>query len=37
MEEFHRLYPTFKLEDELIVQMGRDVMWGIQYERRKKK
>jgi hypothetical protein len=37
LEEFKRLYPDFQLEDELIVQGGRDVMWGIPYVRRKKK
>ncbi|WVZ70964.1 hypothetical protein U9M48_019593 [Paspalum notatum var. saurae] len=32
LEEFRRLYPTFQLEDELIVQAGRDVMYGQQYQ-----
>ncbi|WVZ83528.1 hypothetical protein U9M48_030666 [Paspalum notatum var. saurae] len=34
LEEFHRQHPTFQLEDELIVQAGRDVMYGHQYQRR---
>jgi hypothetical protein len=37
LEEFQWLYPDFQLEDELIVQGGRDVMWGIPYGQRKKK
>ncbi|WVZ89345.1 hypothetical protein U9M48_035766 [Paspalum notatum var. saurae] len=31
LTEFQRLYPSFQLEDELLVQAGRDVMWGKQY------
>ncbi|KAJ1262722.1 hypothetical protein BS78_09G131800 [Paspalum vaginatum] len=34
LEDFRRLYPDFQLEDELFVQAGRDVMTGIQYQRR---
>ncbi|WVZ95735.1 hypothetical protein U9M48_041462 [Paspalum notatum var. saurae] len=34
LEEFRRQHPTFQLEDELIVQAGRDVMYGRQYQRR---
>jgi hypothetical protein len=29
--DFHKLYPNFKLEDELVQQEGRDVMVGIKY------
>ncbi|WVZ98174.1 LOW QUALITY PROTEIN: hypothetical protein U9M48_043643 [Paspalum notatum var. saurae] len=36
LPEFQRLYPSFQLEDELLVQAGRDVMWEKQYGRRKK-
>jgi hypothetical protein len=34
LEEFRRLYPAFQLEDELLIQGGRDVMWGLSYKRR---
>lgn len=37
LQEFRRLYLSVQLEDELLVQGGRDVMWGLKYERRKKK
>jgi hypothetical protein len=36
LAEFTLLYPAFQLEDELIVQGGRDVMWGTPYVRRRK-
>jgi hypothetical protein len=35
LEEFHRLYPTFQLKDELLVEGGRDVMWGLSYKRQR--
>jgi hypothetical protein len=31
LEEFQSLYPTFQLEDELVVEGGRDVIWGKKY------
>jgi transposase InsO family protein len=34
LENFQSRYPTFQLEDELLVEGGRDVMWGKQYSRR---
>jgi hypothetical protein len=37
LNELRSLFPTFQLEDKLIVQGGRDVMWGLQYERHGKK
>ncbi|WVZ84215.1 LOW QUALITY PROTEIN: hypothetical protein U9M48_031269 [Paspalum notatum var. saurae] len=37
LEEFRRLYPMFQLEDELLLQAGRDSMCGRQYQRRHKK
>ncbi|CAO2161375.1 unnamed protein product [Urochloa humidicola] len=38
VDSFVQRYPAFQLEDELLVEGGRDVMWGIQqYSRRKKK
>ena len=36
LEEFQHLFPKFQLEDELLVQGGRDVMVGLQYKRRNK-
>jgi hypothetical protein len=36
LEEFRALYPAFQLVDELILQGGRDVMWGITYKQRGK-
>jgi hypothetical protein len=33
LEEFQHLYPAFQLEDELLVQGGRDVMWRLSYMR----
>jgi len=37
LEEFKRQFPAFQLEDELLLQGGRDVMWGIQFSRRNRK
>jgi hypothetical protein len=34
LAEFHRLYPTFQPKDELVIGGGRDVMWGLTYNRR---
>jgi len=34
LDGFIARYPTFPLEDELLVEGGRDVMWGVQYRRR---
>jgi hypothetical protein len=34
LEEFYKLYPDFQLEDELLMEGGRDVMLGVQYTRR---
>jgi hypothetical protein len=34
-EDFSAKYPSFQLEDELRVEGGRDVMWGIPYTRRR--
>jgi hypothetical protein len=31
---FKRDFPSFQLEDELVLQGGRDVMTGIPYQRR---
>jgi hypothetical protein len=36
LEEFRKLYPSYQHTDELLVQEGRDVMWGITYKRRGK-
>ena len=36
LEEFQRLFPKFQLEDELLLQGGRDVMVGLKYKRRNK-
>jgi hypothetical protein len=36
LDEFQKLYPTIKLEDELVQQEGRDVMVGLQYRRHRK-
>jgi hypothetical protein len=35
-EEFVAKYPAFQLEDELVVEGGRDVMYGIPYTRRRR-
>jgi hypothetical protein len=34
LEESLHLYPDFQLEDELLLQEGRDVMVGIKYSHR---
>jgi hypothetical protein len=34
-EEFRTLYPSYQLEDELLLQGGGDVMCGIKYQRRR--
>jgi hypothetical protein len=31
LEDFHRLYPSFQLADEMLAEEGRDVMLDIQY------
>ena len=28
LDSFRERYPSFQLEDELLVEGGRDVMWG---------
>ncbi|KAK3146343.1 hypothetical protein QOZ80_3BG0264910 [Eleusine coracana subsp. coracana] len=33
---FQTQYPAFQLEDELLVEGGRDVMWGRHYSRKKR-
>jgi len=35
-EEFTAKHPSFQLEDELQVEGGRDVMWGLPYTRRRR-
>ncbi|WVZ84101.1 LOW QUALITY PROTEIN: hypothetical protein U9M48_031164 [Paspalum notatum var. saurae] len=35
LDDFRGLYPDFELEDELFEKAGRDVMTGVQYQRRK--
>ena len=34
MDSFLHKYPAFQLEDELLVEGGRDVMWGHAYTRK---
>lgn len=34
VEDFKKTYPDFELEDKLFREGGRDVMWGIAYQRR---
>ena len=34
VDSFIDRYPSFQLEDELLIEGGRDVMWGKQYQRR---
>jgi hypothetical protein len=34
VDSFIDKYPAFQLEDELLVEGGRDVMWGRHYQRR---
>jgi hypothetical protein len=36
LDTFIAKYPTFQLEDELVVEGGRDVMYGIAYSRRRR-
>jgi hypothetical protein len=36
LDKLQKLYPGFKLEDELVQQEGRDVMVGLQYHQRGK-
>jgi hypothetical protein len=36
LDDFTARYPSFQLEDELEVEGGRDVMWGIPYTRRRR-
>ena len=36
LQEFVEQFSNFQLEDELLLQGGRDVMWGRTYSRRKK-
>jgi hypothetical protein len=33
LAEFRSMYPRFQLDDELLVEEGRDVMIGIRYQR----
>jgi hypothetical protein len=33
LDDFKHVYPTFQLEDELLAQVGRDVMVGMTYHR----
>jgi hypothetical protein len=35
-DEFIAKHPSFQLEDELTVEGGRDVMWGLPYTRRRR-
>lgn len=35
LADFIKQYPDYQLEDELVVEEGRDVMWGILYGGRK--
>ena len=32
LDSFRERHPSFQLEDELLVEGGRDVMWGRQYQ-----
>jgi hypothetical protein len=36
VDSFLDKYPAFQLEDELLVEGGRDVMWGRAYARRRR-
>ena len=36
VEPFVAKYPAFQLEDELLLEGGRDVMWGRMYTRRRR-
>jgi hypothetical protein len=35
VDDFRQVYPAFQLEDELLAQVGRDVMVGNTYSRRR--
>nr|AAL82656.1 retrotransposon protein, putative, unclassified [Oryza sativa Japonica Group]AAM18147.1 Putative gag-pol polyprotein [Oryza sativa Japonica Group] len=35
LDDFRNRYPSFQLADELLIEGGRDVMWGIPFRRRK--
>jgi hypothetical protein len=35
VDDFRQVYPTFQLKDELLAQVGRDVMVGNTYSRRR--
>jgi hypothetical protein len=37
LEDFQERYPSFQLEDELLVEGGKDVMWGRQYSQRQRR
>jgi len=37
LDDFREQFPHFQLEDELLLQGGRDVMWGLGYSRRSRK
>jgi len=37
LDDFREQFPSFQLEDELLLQGGRDVMWGLGYSRRNKR
>ena len=36
VEVFTAKYPDFQLEDELLLDGGRDVMWGRTYSRKRR-
>jgi hypothetical protein len=36
LDEFRKTYPAFQLEDEPILQAGRDIIYGKAYQRRHK-
>ena len=36
VDSFLHKYPAFQLEDELLVEGGRDVMWGRSYSRKQR-
>jgi hypothetical protein len=36
LDTFRDKYPDFQLEDELDIEGGRDVMWGLTYSRRRR-
>nr|CAB3502344.1 unnamed protein product [Digitaria exilis] len=37
IDTFIQRYPAFQLEDKLLLEGGRDVMWGRTYERRRRR